>query len=55
MLFPFYIKYSLEIYDDLMEGYRIIFVRLKRKFGKEIINIGREFAFVINRLLKDKH
>lgn len=40
VLFPFYIKYSIEVYDDFLEGSRLVFVRVKRKFGKELINIG---------------
>lgn len=41
VVFPFYIKYSILVYDDFMEGSRLVFVRVKRKFGKEFINIGK--------------
>ena len=40
IIFPFYTKYSIEVYDDFMEGSRLAFVRIKRKFGKELIKIG---------------
>lgn len=42
VIIPFYLKYSLEIFDDLVEGWRVIFVRLKKKFGKEFIRIGKK-------------
>lgn len=40
IIFPFYTKYSIEVFDDFMEGSRLILVRLKRKFGKELIKVG---------------
>lgn len=40
IIIPFYIKYSIEVYDNFMEGSRLVFVRIKRKFGKELIKIG---------------
>ena len=45
VIIPFYFKYSLEIFDDLMEGCRVIFVRLKKKFGKELISIGNNLFY----------